>query len=85
MVTGMCVDESNLEIIGKKSNIIKIQYQGIEYIMFRAKEVINKIPDTNSYKINLIGKPNVNEWRGNIVPQIIMEDCEIKGDDGFVF
>lgn len=85
MVTGMKIDKGNLELIGKKSNIIKIKYQGIEYIMFRAEDKIKEIPDTNSYTVNVIGKPNVNEWRGKVVPQIIMEDCEIKGNDSFVF
>jgi len=85
MVADLKISADNLELIGKKSNIIKIQFKGVEYIMFRAEDKIAELEQANSYKVTLVGKPNVNEWGGNVIPQIIMDDCIIKSDSSFVF
>jgi single-stranded-DNA-specific exonuclease len=85
MVTDLKIGANDLQFIGKKSNIIKIQFKGVEYIMFRAEDKIKELEQSNSYKVTLVGKPNVNEWGGNLVPQIIMDDCIIKSDSSFVF
>jgi single-stranded-DNA-specific exonuclease len=85
MVSNIKIDASELQLIGKKSNIIKIIFNGVEYIMFRAEEIIANIPDGNSLEISLIGKPNTNEWNGKVTPQIIVDECEIEASNSFVF
>lgn len=85
MVADLKISADNLQLIGKQSNIIKIQFKGVEYIMFRAEDKIKELEQSNSYTVTLVGKPNVNEWAGNVVPQIIMDDCIIKSDSSFVF
>lgn len=85
MINEMKISKNDIEFIGQTNNIIKIQNKGVTYIKFRAEEDIAKLQEGNSYSISLIGKPNINEWRGNKTPQIIMEECEIKAETKFVF
>jgi len=61
MITKMKVGKEDIELLGKTKNTLKISFKGVEYIMFRATETIEEIPNSNSYEITVIGKPNLNE------------------------
>lgn len=70
---------NNIRIMGKNSDTVKIEYNGISYIKFHAKDLIQALEDkNNNCSINIIGKPNLNEWGGRITPQIFVEVCELK-------
>ena len=84
----VCVEEilcspRSIRIMGSNQDTLKIEYNGISYLKFRAKDLIEKI---NKYSadtqlsITVVGKPNLNEWMGRITPQMIIEDCEIKNN-----
>ena len=65
-------------IMGKNKDTVKITINGIDYIKFRATELIEKLqsaPDT--CYIEMVCKANINEWMGQCKPQMIIEDCEI--------
>ena len=47
---------------------------------FHAKEFIEDLEKYEQIKLNIIGKPNVNEWMGNLTPQIFIEDYEVLDD-----
>ena len=81
------VNSSDLSIIGKNKNTLKIQHKGITYIKFFYKnknfnegvfgweyngEVLNR-PVT----LKIVGTGNINEWGGNITPQIMIQDFEV--------
>lgn len=77
---------NDIQIIGKNKDTIKFEKFGITYIKFKAKDLIEELNQIqySNIKISLIGKTNINEWMGNITPQIIIESLEYSdGTYGF--
>ena len=50
--------------------------------IYVAGEDITKLKGNNfgTVFINLLGKPNINSWRGRTTPQILINDYEIVGN-----
>lgn len=78
-VTDMVINKSSISIIGKNKNTVKFSYNGVTFIKFFATSLIEKIEQwpENTLNINIVGKANLNNWMGQLTPQIIIEDCEI--------
>ena len=69
-------DEVNL--IGKNADTLKFTKNGITYIMFKATELIEKIQNKTEFSLEIVGRANLNEWMGNVTPQIIIEDYNFR-------
>lgn len=78
------ITKSDYQILGKNKDTVKIVKFGIVYMKFFAKDLIQQLSQLDEIKINLVGKPNLNEWGGNYIPQILIENYEIEdGTYGF--
>jgi single-stranded-DNA-specific exonuclease len=70
----------DVRIMGANQDTLKIEYNGMSYLKFRAKDLIEKI---NKYSadaklsITVVGRCNLNEWGGRKSPQLFIDDCEI--------
>ena len=78
------ITKDDYQIMGKNKDTLKITKFGVAYMKFFAKDLIQKLETMGKIKINLIGKPNLNEWGGNYTPQIFIEAFELE-DDTFGF
>jgi single-stranded-DNA-specific exonuclease len=68
----------NIFVMGKNKDTVKITINGIDYIKFRATELIEKLQSApDMCRIEMVCKANINEWMGQCKPQMIIEDCEI--------
>lgn len=65
-------------VIGNKNDTIKIEQNGISFIQFRAKKLIEELENKGDCVINIVGKANINEWAGHSTPQITIDSYEIK-------
>lgn len=85
-VKGILFSKNKIQIMGSNKDTLKITYNGIAYMMFRAKELINKINEfpVNEIALDIVGRANLNEWRGIYTPQIFIDDYNIY-DDSLVF
>lgn len=73
------VDKSKITIMGKNKDTLKININGIDYIKFRATDLIDEIQFMDGpIEIELVCKANINEWMGTRRPQMLIEDCEVK-------
>lgn len=73
------VDPTKIMIMGSNKDTLKININGIDYIKFRAMEMIEEFQSLNRpVQIELVCKANVNEWMGRRTPQMLIEDYEIK-------
>ena len=73
------VDRSKISIIGSNKDTLRININGIDYIKFRATDLIDEIQFTDEpVQFEMVCKANINEWNGRNLPQMTIEDCEIK-------
>lgn len=80
-VTHIYCKPSEIRIMGSNQDTLKIEYNGMSYLKFRATELIDKIkkyPSSAQLKIAVVGRPNLNEWMGRKTPQLFIDDCEIE-------
>lgn len=85
-VKGLIVEPDEISIIGKNSDTVKIEKNGITYIKFKAKDVIEDLSKySETINIEIVGEANLNEWGGRTTPQIFIKDYEIKKENIFEF
>lgn len=73
--------KEDIQIIGSRKDTLKFEKFGVTYIKFFAKDMIEKLSKYNSIKLEIVGKPSVNEWMGRRTPQILIENYEVKDDE----
>jgi single-stranded-DNA-specific exonuclease len=71
------LSKASFRIMGANEDTIKIEYNGISYMKFKAKKFIEELEGKKNGILNLVGRPNLNEWGGKQIPQIFIEDYEI--------
>ena len=82
----VCVEEiscspRDVRIMGSNQDTLKIEYNGMSYLKFRATDMINELksyPVDAQLKLSVVGRCNLNEWMGRKTPQLFIDDYEIK-------
>lgn len=78
------VTPSDIQIMGKNQDTVKVMKNGIAYMFFKCKDRIDEFKKYKQMKIDLVGRANMNEWMGNFTPQIFVSDFDINdGSLGF--
>lgn len=77
VVENITITEDNLQFL--KGNTMKISYNGIDYLKFKATDTeIEYFKSTPLVNITIVGECEINNWNGNISPQIYITDYEVK-------
>lgn len=76
-VSELYLDKSDIQIIGAKQDTVKIEKNGIAFMKFRALDMIDELNRCNQIKLNVVGKANLNNWGGQITPQLFIESYEL--------
>lgn len=71
---------SDVQIMGKNKDTVKIVKNGVAYMKFFAKDMIQELQQHKELKMEVVGKANLNEWGGTVTPQIYIENYEIMED-----
>ena len=67
-----------MQIIGSRKDTLKFAYNGITYIKFFAKDLIEQLNNIDgSLCFNVVGKMNMNYFNGTVTPQIMIENYEV--------
>ena len=83
-VSKIPVTPASMRVMGSNNDTIKIEYNGMAYLKFHAKDLIDEIKSQSGpIEMEVVGKANLNEWGGRVTPQIIIEDYEIKSINNF--
>ena len=80
-ISDINITRNDVNIIGKNNDTVKFMKNGITYIKFFAKDMIEELADLVDIKIEVIGKVSVNEWMGRKSPQIMIESYEIRNGE----
>ena len=71
----------DVRIMGSNQDTVKIEYNGMSYLKFRATDLIEDLksyPPTAQLKLIIVGRCNLNEWMGRQTPQLFIDDYEIE-------
>ena len=81
-VTDINLKRNDIAVIGKNADTIRIEKFGVTYLKFHAKEMIEQLAavPSDSIKLEIVGRANLNEFAGRVTPQIFITDFQI--DDG---
>ena len=71
-------NKEDIKVIGKNKDTIRFEKNGITYIKFFGKALIEQLQQYDEMKIDVVGKTAVNNWMGRITPQIMIEDLEVE-------
>ena len=78
-VSHIKVDPSNVRIMGANKDTVRIDYNGISYMKFRASDLIEELQNnSDSIEMEVVGRANLNEWGGRYTPQLFIDDYDIK-------
>lgn len=79
------ITQNDIQVIGSRSDTLKIEKFGIVYIKFFAKDLISELRSSgNELKLNVVGHANLNNWGGRTTLQIFIDACEVlDGQYGF--
>lgn len=77
-VLSVPVTTSNIRIMGANMDTVKVEYNGMSYLKFHAKDFIQEFKSLGeNVQMELIGRANLNEWGGRVSPQIFIDDYEL--------
>ena len=78
------VTKKDIRIMGKNSDTVRIDKNGVVYIKFHAKDLIEELGRYDDIKLEIVGRANLNEYMGNYTPQIIITNYQVEdGSLGF--
>lgn len=72
------ITEKDIKVMGKNNDTVKFEKNGITYIQFHAKQLIEDLKQYPDMQLEIVGRPNLNEWGGMVTPQIFIEAYEIR-------
>jgi single-stranded-DNA-specific exonuclease len=72
------LDGSAIKRIGPKNNTLRINYNGITFIMFSAEETLDQIKPDEFYEVNIVGRSQINNYMGKESTQIVIDGIELK-------
>ena len=70
----------DVQIMGRNQDTIKIIKNGIAYMKFFAKDMIEELNQYDEIKMEVVGKANLNYWNSTVTPQIFIEQYQITED-----
>lgn len=72
------VSKDSIRVMGKKNNAIKFSVGGVDFLKFNAGELVEFINTTKAdiIKFTVIGRAQINEWRGYRTPQIMIDEMD---------
>ena len=72
------ITRNDWQVMGKNQDTLKITKFGVSYMKFFAKDLIAQLEQMDEIKVNLVGKPNMNEWMGTRSAQVFIEAYELE-------
>lgn len=69
---------NEIQVIGSNKDTFKFEKNGVTYIKFKAKGLIEELSQFDSITLNVIGRPNINYFRGQESMQLMLLDYEVK-------
>ena len=70
-------EASKVKFMGKNSSSIKINVDGVDFVVFSDEELAQLIKSKDYMHAQIVGRPQLNEWMGNTSVQIMIDDIVV--------
>ena len=77
-ISDINITKSDIKIMGKNQNTVKIEKFGIAYMKFHAKQMLEDLAKYDEIKLEVVGRANLNEWMGQYTPQIFISNYQVE-------
>lgn len=80
-VEDLYINKDEIQVIGSRADTIKFEKNGITYIQFHAKQLIQELSELEGaevFKFNIVGHANINYWGGRKTPQLFIDAYEVE-------
>ena len=86
-VFDLIISPNDYSVIGKRASTLKMENNGVSFIAFRANDFIEELNRemTTSRKVRLVGRPELNEFRGNYSVQVQIDDMTVLEGEASLF
>ena len=78
IVKNIIFKPSDLTVMGADKSSAKIVSDGVSFVKFKDKDFIQEAQKYALGAITIYGRMNLNEFCGNVTPQVFIDDYEIK-------
>lgn len=69
--------KTDILIMGKDHSSIKLKCGNIDFVAFKNAALAEKLINTPNGTATVVGRPQLNEWNGNVGVQIMIDDIDI--------
>lgn len=76
----MRIPASQIGAIGGDKSTVRVTHRGLTFIKFKDKELAENLENIKTHLVDLeiVGRAQLNEWMGNVSPQIIIDAISYK-------
>jgi single-stranded-DNA-specific exonuclease len=79
-IKNLHIYHGEIQVCGKNNDTLKLEKNGVVYMKFFAKDMIEELKQYPEATLEIVGKPNMNSWMGHFTPQIFIENYDIKSN-----
>ena len=77
VIKDIILDPNEVQTIGSNKDTVKFTACGIDFLKFKDAAFAEKLKSMKEIKITILGRANINNFMGNISPQMFIEDYEL--------
>lgn len=77
VIENLHLSKNDIQAIGAKKDTVKFTINGVTYIKFKDETLLEKLTKNLTMTVTILGKANLNDYMGQITPQIFIENYEI--------
>lgn len=77
VIKDIILDPNEVQTIGGNKDTVKFTACGIDFLKFKDAAFAEKLKSMKEIKITILGRANINNFMGNISPQMFIEDYEL--------
>ena len=77
VIKDIILTPESFQFIGGNKDTVKFNVNGVDFLKFKDTDMVEKIKGMKEIRITVLGKANINNFMGNLSPQMFIEDYDI--------
>lgn len=77
VIKDLVLTPDRFQCIGGNKDTVKFNVNGVDFLKFKDRELAEKVQNMKEIKITVLGRANINNFMGQLSPQLFIEDYDI--------